>query len=76
MTTEIAISETGITFPSDTGSFRIPHTFWVTSPYIFIDDLQAELSREAGLRGLEIMIDFDVATHEHIIHWRPRERSS
>lgn len=77
MTTEIAISEAGITFPSDTGEYRIPEHFWVTVPsYVDITQLEQRIGQAGIDRGLEIFFDFDIYTREHVIRWRPEVPTS
>ena len=59
-------------FTGDTGSFRIPRDALLDLPWVTTnEDLQEVLHKEAVKRGLMIMLDYDVITNQHIIHWRP-----
>lgn len=71
MTTEIAISENGVSFPSDTGEYRIPYDYFLDVPIYSGQELSDRLRSEAFKRGLMINIDFNIDTREYIVRWRP-----
>ena len=68
---EVELHTAGLSFANDTGKYQIPYTFWIDHPYLLQEEFERHVVEAARERGLQVMFDFDIIEHVHVIRWRP-----